>query len=144
MFNPTRDQVRQFFIDAWRKERERQPLSPLEDLAVGVVQLHPEYLGALEGGEAALARDYPPEQGETNPFLHLSLHLAIEEQMSIDQPPGIRKAFDVARARLGDNHRALHVLLDCLAETVWRAERDHKAPDGLAYLECVRRGSDKG
>ncbi len=139
MFNPTRDQVRQFFFDAWRKHRDRQPLTGLEPVAVDVMLAHPEYRDALEQPGQSAVRDYSPEAGETNPFLHLSLHLAVEEQLSIDQPPGIRAEFErIARAR-GDRHEALHAVLECLGETVWRAQRDAAAPDAAAYLECLRK-----
>lgn len=139
MYNPTRDQARQFFIDAWRKHRDREVLTPLEHIAADLVLLHPEYQPLLEDAESALGRDYPPELGQTNPFLHLSLHLAIEEQLAIDQPPGIRAAFEGQLARLGDRHEALHWLLECLAEIVWRSQRDRRPPDGDAYLDCIRR-----
>lgn len=141
MFNPTRDQSRRFFIDAWRKRREALPATPLETLAADVAQLHPEYHGLLESGDTALDREWTPESGDTNPFLHLSLHLAIEEQLSIDQPPGIRAAFETLLVRRGDRHDALHAVLDCLAETVWRSQRDRQPPDGAAYLECLQRST---
>ncbi|HEY6863232.1 MAG TPA: DUF1841 family protein [Burkholderiales bacterium] len=139
MFNPSRDQVRQFFFDAWRKYGDRSPLTGLEPMAVDVMLAHPEYRDALEHPERYVVREYTPESGESNPFLHLSLHLAIEEQISIDQPPGIRAEFErIARAR-GDRHEALHAVLECLGETVWRAQRDAAAPDAAAYLECLRK-----
>ena len=141
MFNPTRDQARRFFVDAWRKRAASLPATPLETLAADLVALHPEYRGLLEEGDRALAREWTPEDGQTNPFLHLSLHLAIEEQLSIDQPPGIRKAFDGLMARLGDRHEALHAILECLGETVFRSARNGTPPDGEAYLECVRRAA---
>ncbi|HNO64650.1 MAG TPA: DUF1841 family protein [Thauera aminoaromatica] len=140
MFNPSRDQARQFLIDAWKKRREKLPATALETLAADLVDVHPEYHALLEA-EDALTREWTPEQGETNPFLHLSLHLAIEEQLSIDQPPGIRAAFDRLLARRGDRHDALHAVLDCLGEMVWRAQRDRLPPDGAAYLDCVRRAA---
>lgn len=139
MFNPSRDQVRQFFFDAWRKYGDRSPLTGLEPMAVDVMLAHPEYRDALEHPERHAVREYTPESGESNPFLHLSLHLAIEEQLSIDQPPGIRAEFErIARAR-GDRHEALHAVLECLGETVWRAQRDAAGPDAAAYLECLRK-----
>ena len=139
MFNPSREQVRQFFFDVWRKHRDKAPLSGLEPVAVDVMLAHPEYRDALEHPERHAGRDYTPEGGESNPFLHLSLHLAIEEQLSIDQPPGIRAEFErIARAR-GDRHEALHVVLECLGETVWKAQRDAAAPDADAYLQCLRK-----
>jgi hypothetical protein len=138
MFNPTRDQARQFLIGAWRKRCERLPATPLETIAADIAELHPEYQPLLTS-DAALEKEWTPEQGETNPFLHLSLHLAIAEQLSIDQPPGIRAAYEALTVRHGDQHQALHAILDCLSETIWRAQRDRSPPDGEAYLECVRR-----
>lgn len=139
MFNPSRDQARRFLVDAWRKRRENLPATPLETMAADLVALHPEYHALLEAGDEALAREWTPEDGETNPFLHLSLHLAIAEQLQIDQPPGIRAAFESLATRHGDRHAALHDILECLGETVWRAQRDRSPPDGAAYLDCIRR-----
>jgi hypothetical protein len=139
MFDPTRDQVRHFFFDAWRKYRAREVLAGLEDAAVGVILLHPEYHPVLDDPERYRDRDYLPESGDTNPFLHLSMHLAIEEQLSIDQPPGIKAEFARIAARLGDRHAACHEVMECLGETVWRAQREHAAPDTPAYLECLKR-----
>ena len=137
MFNPTRDQARQFLIDAWAKRRQRLPATPMETLAADLIDLHPEYHELLEASDA-LTREWTPEQGETNPFLHLSLHLAIEEQLSIDQPPGIRAAYETLRARL-DPHEAEHVLLECLGETIWRAQRAGGPLDAVAYVEAIKR-----
>lgn len=136
MFNPSRDQARRFLIDAWQKRTTGLPATPLETLAADIVALHPEYHTLMS--EDALARDWTPEDGQQNPFLHLSLHLAIEEQLSIDQPPGIRAAFESRLRRHGDRHAALHDILECLGETLWRAQRDRQPPDGVAYLECIR------
>lgn len=139
MFNPTRDQSRRFFIDAWRKQGQGLPITPLEHLAADLVRIHPEYHALLGSSDEVLAREWTPEQGEANPFLHLSLHLAVEEQLSIDQPPGLRAAFDALLARHGERHRALHEVLECLGETIWRSQRDQAPPDGAAYLDCLRR-----
>jgi hypothetical protein len=138
MFSPTREQVRSFFYDAWQKYRDKRPLAGLENVALDVMLLHPEYHVQL-GDRAQGDRDYTPEDGASNPFLHLSLHVAVEEQLSIDQPPGIRREFERLAARTGDRHEALHAVLDCLGETVWRAQREGGTPDAEAYLECVRK-----
>jgi Domain of unknown function (DUF1841) len=138
MFNPSRDQVRQFFCDAWKKQLERTPLAGAEVAAADIVLLHPEYHALLADTNAALAQDWTPESGQMNPFLHLSLHLAIHEQVSINQPPGIRAAYDSLCARM-DPHAATHVILDCLGETLWRAQREGKPMDALAYVDAVRR-----
>ena len=139
MFNPSRDQVRQFFFDAWRKHRERELLTGLDSVAVGVMLLHPEYHPVLDDPERYQDSEYRPSAGAANPFLHLSMHLAIEEQLSIDQPPGIRREFARIAARLGERHAACHEVMECLGETIWRAQRDAAAPDTPAYLECLKR-----
>jgi hypothetical protein len=137
MFSPSRDQVRDFFFQAWEKFRAGQPLTPLESLAVEHVTRHPEYHPVLDNPERFREREWPPELGETNPFLHLSMHLSISEQLSIDQPPGIRGAYDKLLTRLGDEHAAQHGVMDCLGEMLWRAQRDRQPPDGAAYINCV-------
>jgi hypothetical protein len=139
MFSPTRDQARRFFVEAWRKHRQREILSGLEHLAADLVLAHPEYHALLEDPQQALARDFTAQAGQPNPFLHLSLHLAIEEQLSIDQPPGIRRIAEAFMSRTGDRHEAMHEILECLGEVVWRSQRDGAPPDAQAYLECLHR-----
>jgi len=137
LFNPSRDEVRQFFFDAWRKYRAAQPLSALEGMAVQVMQLHPEYHAVLDAPQRYLEQEYFPEMGETNPFLHMSLHLSVQEQLSIDQPPGIAAAYGKMATRTGE-HDAQHAVMECLAETLWCAQRDRMPPDGAAYLQCLQ------
>lgn len=140
MFNPSRDQVRQFFCEAWRKHVQRLPLVGAEVTAADIAVRHPEYHALLTDSDGALAKEWKPEDGQMNPFLHLSLHLAIHEQVSIDQPPGIRAAYQVIAARL-EPHAAEHVLLECLGEIIWRAQREGKPMDALAYVESVKRAA---
>ena len=139
MFNPSREQVRKFFFDTWGKYRAATPLQGLEKVALEVILLHPEYHAVLETGKHSADRDYTPEMGQTNPFLHLSLHLAIEEQLAIDQPAGVRAAFDEVLRRSANRHDALHEALECLGEMVWKSQRDGAAPDAQAYLRCLKR-----
>jgi hypothetical protein len=139
MYAPSREQARRFLIDAWGKYRAGEPLQGLETIAVEVMLLHPEYHHVLGDPDRFLAEDYAPEAGRTNPFLHMSLHVAIEEQIAIDQPPGIRAEFERLLVSRGDRHDALHAVLECLGETVWQAQRDGTAPDGERYLDCLRR-----
>ncbi len=138
MFDPSRDQARNFFVLAWRKYLADEPLTPLEKLAADLIVLHPEYHALLEDPDA-LHKEFSPEDGQINPFLHLSLHLAIEEQLSIDQPPGLRAAFARCQLRRGNRHDALHDVLDCLGETLFNAQRNRSQPDGIAYVDCVMR-----
>ena len=139
MFTPSRDEARRFLIGAWTKFRAREPLSALEQMAAELIALHPEYHPILEAPERHLDRDWHPEGGEANPFLHLSLHVAVAEQLAIDQPPGIRAEFDRIRAARGDEHAALHALLECLGEVIWTAQRHGAAPDAQLYLACLQR-----
>lgn len=139
MFSPSREQARRLFFDTWRRYRDGQPLEPLERSALAVILLHPEYHGLLEQPERYLDRDYSPEEGTLNPFLHLSLHLAVAEQLAIDQPRGIRAEYERLQRTLGDEHEALHALLECLGQTLWESQRAGLPPDGRTYLECLRR-----
>src|ERR1019366_3877807 len=109
------------------KHGEKLPMTALEIQAAAIIAQHPEYHALFMDADAAVARDWTAAQGENNPFLHLSLHLAIEEQLSIDQPSGIRAAVTALHDRLGDHHAAMHHALECLGETLWRAQRDHAA-----------------
>lgn len=138
MFDPSRDQARQFFVESWRKHKSREVLTQLEIIASDLVAHHPEYQPLLEDPDA-VQKDFSPEDGQVNPFLHLSLHLAIEEQLSINQPPGIREAFEQCQAKRGDRHAALHDVLEALGETIWRAQRDKAPLDGREYVEAVRK-----
>jgi hypothetical protein len=138
MFNPTRDQAREFLFGLWAKHRAGAALTGLESLALSVVLEHPEYHAVLADRERYLDREWKPEGGETNPFLHLAMHLAIEEQVSIDQPPGIRGAVQALERRLGP-HEARHEVMDCLAEVVWQAQRHGIAFDNASYLDCLGR-----
>jgi Domain of unknown function (DUF1841) len=139
MFTPSRDDARRFFIEAWAKHGSGLPLSELEKLAAGLIALHPEYRPIVENPERHANRDWHPESGETNPFLHLALHLAIAEQLAVDQPRGIRAHFERLRVTRGDEHAALHAILECLGETIWSAQRHETAPDPALYLACLER-----
>ena len=141
LFNPTRDQVREFFFGLWAKARAGEALTPLESMALAIAMEHPEYHEVLGDPERYREREWRPEGGETNPFLHLSMHLAIEEQLSIDQPPGIREAVRRLEARRGSAHEARHAVMDCLAELVWQAQRNGAPFDNATYLDCLARAS---
>jgi hypothetical protein len=136
MFSPSRDDVRQMFFGAWRKYRQAVPLVGIEAAALDVILQHPEYHGVLEEPQRYLERDYTDE---SNPFLHMSLHLALEEQLSIDQPPGIRGRWEALLRRSAGRHEALHHAIECLAEMLWHAQRDGTPPDAAAYLSCLER-----
>jgi len=138
LFNPSRDEVRQFFFDAWAKFKQQQStLTDLEKMAVGIMHMHPEYHVILDQPEHYLAQAYYPEMGETNPFLHMSLHLSIQEQISINQPIGITQAYGKLCTRFQQEHEAQHALLECLAETIWLAQRNQTGLDAMHYLQLI-------
>jgi hypothetical protein len=139
MFNPSQDDVRRFFCEAYRKQRANEILSPIEAMAADWIAQHPEYHDVLSDVESALARDYSVDSGQTNPFLHLSMHLSIDEQISIDQPRGIRDAATALTLRLDSAHEAQHKIMECLGEMIWNAQRTGQPPDGDAYIESVQR-----
>lgn len=137
LFNPSRDEVRQFFFDAWNKFRQQHTLTDLEKMAVGIMHMHPEYHAILDQPEHYLQQAYYPEMGETNPFLHMSLHLSIQEQISINQPKGITQAYGKLCTRYQEEHEAQHALLECLVETIWLAQRNQTGLDAAHYLNLI-------
>lgn len=136
IFAQDRNELRAMYSNAWRKHGAREPLSPLEAQIAEVIEQHPEYEHAISSG---IERDYKVEGGETNPFLHMGLHLGIREQVATDRPAGIAAVFTKLADAIGDPHTAEHRMIDCLAETLWDAERHNRAPDELQYLECLQR-----
>ena len=139
MYAPTREQARQFLFDVWRKYQAGEPLSGLETTALDVILMHPESHALLADAQRHLEHDYAPEAGVINPFLHLNLHLAIEEQLAIDQPAGICREYQHLCAALGSAHAAKHAILECLGEVLWQAQRSAASPDEAQYLACLRR-----
>lgn len=137
IFSQDRDTLRKMYADAWQKRLDGEALSPLEGQIVAVVELHPEYHDEVAGKE--LDKDYLPEAGRTNPFLHMGLHLGLREQVATDRPAGIASIFSNLAARLGDPHEAEHRMIECLAETLWEAQRDNRPPDEALYLERLRK-----
>jgi hypothetical protein len=139
LFGQDRTQLRQVFFTAWRKYRAGEPMEPMERLIAEIVAHHPEYHASVENPEAHQDRDYLPETGESNPFLHLAMHIAIQEQLGTDRPAGFRAVYRTLVARASDPHAAEHRIMDCLGETLWRAQREGAPPDEAAYMDCLRR-----
>ncbi|WP_019141623.1 DUF1841 family protein [Noviherbaspirillum massiliense] len=139
MFSPSQHDVRRFFCETHRKSNANEILTPLEAIARDWIVQHPEYAEALRDQDAALAADYSVKRGQSNPFLHLSMHLSIAEQISIDQPPGIRAAFLSLAQRLNSEHEAHHQIMECLGQMIWNSQRSGLPPDGEAYIECIKR-----
>jgi len=139
MFNPTQEDVRRFFCSVYAKRRAGQPMEALEIIAGEWIDQHPEYHADLADAEAAVTRVYDGQDGRENPFLHLSMHLSISEQCSIDQPRGIRQAVELLAARRGSLLEAHHDAMECLGRMMWEAQRAGRPPDGDAYVDCVQR-----
>jgi hypothetical protein len=139
MFQPSQNDVRRFFCTAYARQREGLPLEPMQSIAARWIDEHPEYHTDLADEAAALAAVYTVDEGRTNPFLHLAMHLSIDEQLAIDQPTGIRQAVELLAARRGAMHTAQHEVMECLGEMLWASQRSGLPPDGQAYLEAVRR-----
>jgi hypothetical protein len=139
MFNPSQHDVRRFFCETYRKYHAKQILTPLESIAADWIAQHPEYDATLADLDNALAAEYSVEHGQSNPFLHLSMHLSISEQIAIDQPPGIRAAFLGLAQRRDSEHEAQHQIMECLGQMIWTAQRNGLPPDGAAYIDCVQK-----
>ena len=137
IFSQDRNELRKMYVDTWTKHVAGRPLSPLEVQIAAVIAEHPEYHDALAGDD--LGRDYTPEDGRSNPFLHMGLHLGIREQVATDRPAGIAGIYRELSVRDGDPHAAEHRMIECLAETLWEAQSAGRAPDERLYLECLRR-----
>lgn len=142
MFTPSSNDVRRFFCEAFRKHRAGEVLTPMDAIAADWIAQHPEYHDELRDAEEAVARDYSVESGRTNPFLHLSMHLSISEQVSIDQPRGVKAAYEALAARIGE-HEAHHQIMECLGETIWNSQRSGMPPDQDAYIDCIKRRASK-
>ena len=139
IFNPTREEVRRFFCNTWKKKTDGHILDPMETLASDWMAEHPEYHTLLRDPEGALSEDYTPERGETNPFLHLSMHLSISEQISINQPPGIKEVAEKLTKKTGSEHEAQHLIMECLGQAMWEAQREGQPLNPENYLEALKR-----
>jgi hypothetical protein len=139
MFNPSQSDVRRFFCTVHAKSRDGAPMDALETLAGQWLVEHPEYAPEMTDAETAIAKVFDGQDGAANPFLHLSMHLSISEQCSIDQPRGIRQAVELLAARRGSLHDAHHEAMECLGQMLWESQRSGLPPDGNAYIDCVQR-----
>jgi len=135
----SRSDTRQTFFDVWKKMQAELPMTALESIIADVIRLHPEYHALLDSDTGYLDKDWLPEGGETNPFLHMGMHIAIREQLSIDRPPGIKVAYEALLAKTRDVMQTEHQMLECLGETLWRAQRENRMPDEQLYLKLVRK-----
>ena len=134
----TSGEVRSFFLATWKKRFFSHSLTPIEQVAVGWISLHPEYHDLMDRRDA-IEQEYTPQRGETNPFLHLSMHLAISEQVAADSPRGIKDAYHFLIRELGSEHAASHEIMECLGEVLWRSQRSRRPIDFARYESCIKR-----
>ncbi|MCB1764026.1 MAG: DUF1841 family protein [Gammaproteobacteria bacterium] len=139
MFGDNRTEIRRVFTEAWRKHRTGVERTPLERLIATIIEQHPEYQRLIENPDASLERDFLPEAGETNPFLHLGMHISLQEQLATNRPSGIRTLYRRLAGAIGESHEAEHRLMECLGRMLWEAQSSGRMPDEQAYLECVRK-----
>jgi hypothetical protein len=138
LYSNDRHQMRQVFVNAWTKFQNKSAMEPLEKMICDVIVQHPEYQAIIENVEQALTQDFSPEMGEINPFMHMGLHIAIHEQLSVDRPPGVRDIYQQLQHKLKDNHEVEHRMMECLGEMMWQAQRNNTAPDEQIYLKELR------
>lgn len=139
MIDGERDRMRQVFFEAWRKRRSGEAMEPLEQMVSAVVAAHPEYHAMLEDPDKSRAREFLPEDGATNPFLHMGMHISLLEQVSTDRPAGIGELYRRLCQRLGAAHEAEHRMMECLGRMLWEAQSANRMPDEAAYLDCIKR-----
>ncbi len=138
IFSNDRDKLRQTFYTVWQKVKNKQILEPLENIIAEVIQMHPEYQPLLEQGNT-LKKDFLLEMGETNPFLHMSMHIAIKEQIQAKNPAGIEPLYQKSLKKTRDSHKTEHIILECLGDALWTAKRNDQMPDEKAYLRCIKK-----
>lgn len=138
MNDASRDSMRQQYVEAWRKAQAGEALEPLQQVIATIVAMHPEYHAFLSSDDA-VGYEFSVESGQSNPFLHMGLHIALHEQLSTDRPAGFRQAYQAIVARHGDVHEAEHQIMECLGKSLWQAQRSGQMPDEAAYLECVQK-----
>ncbi len=133
----SRDEIRQVYLKVWQKMQNQSVLEPLEAIIADVIKLHPEYHSILEMGETAKQKNFSPEDGQTNPFLHMGMHITLREQAGGDRPPGILDIYQKLVQQKGI-HETEHAMMECLGQTLWNAQRHDAMPDENAYLACLR------
>ncbi len=134
----SRDEMRQVYLDVWRKLQQQQLLEPMEALIAGVIENHPEYHSLLTAGDDAKQQEYTPAQGQTNPFLHMGMHLALREQANVDRPAGIKAIHQSLSSHKGQ-HEAEHAMMECLGLALWNAQRNNQTADEADYLDCLKK-----
>jgi len=143
LYSHDRNQLRNVFINAWDKRNSPKTLEPLEQNIINTIAEHPEYHRFFENGEANIDQDFSPEMGQVNPYLHISMHMAIREQLSINQPKDVSNYYQKLLLKIKDSHEVEHVMMECLSEMIWRAQRENSAPSEKEYLNCLQSQTTK-
>lgn len=133
-----RQDMRQFYYASWRKAQNKQTLEPLEKMIVDIISMHPEYHQLLQQQETGIDKDFSSDGAQQNPFLHMGLHISIHEQLSTNQPTGIREVYQQLAAKMTDLHEVEHRMMDCLAEMIWLAQKNNTQPDEKLYLQQLK------
>ncbi len=139
LFGQDRNQLRKIYFQSWRKFKKKQPMEPMESVIASLINQHPEYHDFFDRIEQNQERDFTPEMGQTNPFLHLGMHISIQEQIGTQRPPEISSLYQSLCNKTGDAHEAEHLMMDCLGEMLWSAQRSNQPPNEITYLECIRK-----
>ena len=134
----SRDEIRQVYLDIWQKMQRQELLEPMQAMIAEVIEIHPEYHALLDDNDQIRQQEFTPDQGQTNPFLHMGMHIALREQTSTDRPAGINSIYQKLVSSKGQ-HQAEHAMMECLGQALWNAQRSNQAPDEKAYLECLRK-----
>lgn len=137
MFGQDRTELRQMFFTSWEKHKNKQIMEPLEAVVAKIIELHPEYHSLLENQDT-VDKDYTPEMGETNPFLHMAMHISIQEQLSTKRPTGIEQLHRSMLQKIKDPHETEHLMMECLGKMLWESQSQNKAPDENDYLNCLK------
>jgi len=139
MFSQDRSQLRKMFFDAWNNHQKQQNLSAMEEIIVNIINLHPEYHAMLSNENDYIDKDYLPENSETNPFLHMAMHISIHEQLSTQRPVQITNLYQQLLAKYQDQHDVEHHMMECLGQMIWQAQRDNVLPDETLYVACIQK-----
>ncbi|MCU7800680.1 MAG: DUF1841 family protein [gamma proteobacterium symbiont of Lucinoma myriamae] len=139
LFGQDRNQLRKVYFQSWNKFKNKLPMEPMESLIASLISQHPEYHDFFDQIEQNQDKDFTPEMGQTNPFLHLGMHISIQEQLGTQRPPEITSLYQSLCTKLGDAHEAEHQMMDCLGEMLWSAQRNNEQPNENTYIECVKK-----
>ena len=143
IYSQDRRKLRQQYLDVWVKANNHQKLEPLEQLIADVIADHPEYHPLLSNADAAIDSEFYPEHGNTNPFLHMGMHIALREQVATDRPPGIANLTRKMLLKYRDSHLMEHEMMEALGQILWQAQKDNAQPDEKLYMELLQKLATK-